>query len=87
MSQRRYHDRKKIQAYLDKLENYRDLQRPIQFQQDGWDACYQGEVQLKAARTLDFWTLKAAKAKETGKSNRNLKDLEAKVAQMQQIAA
>ncbi|CAK9872232.1 unnamed protein product [Sphagnum jensenii] len=52
MSQARYHDRMKIRAHLRDLNVYRNLERPLQFSEDIWNAFYQSEVQLKAARQL-----------------------------------
>ncbi len=72
MSQARYHDRMKIRAHL------RDLNEDI------WDAFYQSEVQLKAVRQLKEVTeqlAKAKKAREFGRSYRDLKALELKVAE------
>jgi hypothetical protein len=50
MSQAKYHDRMKICVHLRDLNVYRNLERPLQFLEDIWDAFYQFEVQLKAAR-------------------------------------
>ncbi len=44
MSQARYHDRMKIRAHLRDLNVYRNLERPLQFSEDIWDAFYQSEV-------------------------------------------
>jgi hypothetical protein len=52
MSQARYHDRMKIRAHLRDLNVYRNLERPLQFSEDIWNAFYQSKVQLKAARQL-----------------------------------
>jgi hypothetical protein len=52
MSQARYHDRMKIRAHLRDLNVYRNLERPLQFSEDIWNAFYQSEVQLKATRQL-----------------------------------
>jgi hypothetical protein len=86
MSQARYHDRMKIRAHLRDLNVYRNLERPLQFSEDIWNAFYQSEVQLKAARQLKEITeqlAKAKKAREFGRSNRDLKALELKLAECQ----
>jgi hypothetical protein len=44
MSQARYHDRMKICAHLRDLNMYRNLERPLQFSEDIWNAFYQSEV-------------------------------------------
>ncbi|KAH8959300.1 hypothetical protein BDL97_06G071700 [Sphagnum fallax] len=44
MSQARYHDRMKIRAHLRDLNVYRNLERPLQFSEDIWNAFYQSEV-------------------------------------------
>jgi hypothetical protein len=44
MSQARYHDKMKIRAHLRDLNVYRNLQRPLQFSKDIWNAFYQSEV-------------------------------------------
>ncbi|CAK9262708.1 unnamed protein product [Sphagnum jensenii] len=44
MSQARYHDRMKIRAHLRDLNVYRNLQRPLQFSEDIWNAFYQSEA-------------------------------------------
>ncbi|CAM6005177.1 unnamed protein product [Sphagnum balticum] len=88
MSQARYHDRMKIRAHLRDLNVYRDLQRPLQFSEDIWNAFYQSEVQLKAARQLKEITeqlAKAKKAREFGRSDRDLKALELKLAECQSM--
>ncbi len=88
MSQARYHDRMKIRAHLKDLNVYRNLERPLQFSEDIWDAFYQSEVQLKAARQLKEvieQLAKAKKAREFGRSDRDLKALELKVAKCQSV--
>ncbi|KAH8971428.1 hypothetical protein BDL97_02G141700 [Sphagnum fallax] len=88
MSQARYHDRMKIRAHLRDLNVYRNLQRPLQFSEDIWNAFYQSEVQLKAARQLKEITeqlAKAKKAKEFRRSDRDLKVLELKLAECQSM--
>jgi hypothetical protein len=52
MFQARYHDRMKIRAHLRDLNVYRNLERSLHFSKDIWNAFYQSEVQLKAARQL-----------------------------------
>ncbi|CAN5951753.1 unnamed protein product [Sphagnum jensenii] len=89
MSQARYHDRMKIRAHLRNLNVYRNLERPLQFSEDIWNAFYQSEVQLKAARQLKEITeqlTKAKKAREFGRSDRDLKALELKLAECQSVA-
>jgi hypothetical protein len=84
MSQARYHDRMKIRAHLRDLNVYRNLEKPLQFSEDIWNAFYQFEVQLKAARQLKEITeqlAKAKKAREFGRSDRDLKALELKLAE------
>ncbi|CAM6023593.1 unnamed protein product [Sphagnum balticum] len=44
MSQARYHDRMKIRAHLRDLNVYRNLEKPLQFSEDIWNAFYQSEV-------------------------------------------
>ncbi|CAK9227906.1 unnamed protein product [Sphagnum troendelagicum] len=88
MSQARYHDRMKIRVHLRDLNVYRNLQRPLQFLEDIWNAFYQSEVQLKAARQLKEITeqlAKAKKAREFGRSDRDLKALELKLAECQSM--
>jgi predicted RNA-binding Zn ribbon-like protein len=88
MSQARYHDRMKIYAHLRDLNVYRNLQRPFQFSEDIWNAFYQSEVQLKAARQLKEITeqlAKAWKARESGRSDRDLKALKLKLAKCQSV--
>ncbi|CAK9260594.1 unnamed protein product [Sphagnum jensenii] len=78
----------KIRAHLRDLNVYRDLQRPLQFSEDIWNAFYQSEVQLKAARQLKEITeqlAKAKKAREFGRSDRDLKALELKLAECQSM--
>ncbi len=84
MSQARYHDRMKIPAHLKDLNVYRNLERPLQFLEDIWNAFYQSNVQLKAVRQLKEITeqlAKAKKARESGRSDRDLKALELKLAE------
>jgi len=86
MSQARYHDRMKIRGHLKDLNVYRNLERPLQFLEDIWNAFYQSEVQLKAARQLKEITeqlAKAKKAREFGRSDRDLKALELKLVECQ----
>jgi predicted RNA-binding Zn ribbon-like protein len=88
MSQARYHDRMKIRAHLRDLNVYRNLERPLQFSEDIWDAFYQSEVLLKVTRQLKEVTeqlAKAKKAREFGRSDRDLKALELKVAECQSV--
>ncbi|CAM6051913.1 unnamed protein product [Sphagnum compactum] len=88
MSQVRYHDRMKIRAHLRDLNVYRNLERPLQFSEDIWNAFYQSEVQLKAARQLKEITeqlAKAKKARESRRSDRDLKALELKLAECQSM--
>jgi hypothetical protein len=100
MSQARYHDRMKIRAHLRDLNVYMNLERPIQFSEDIWNAFYQSKVQLKAARQLKEIIEQLAKAKkaresgrsdrdlkarESGRSDRDLKALELKVAKCQSV--
>jgi len=40
MSQARYHDTMKICAHLKNLNVYRNLERPLQFLEDIWNAFY-----------------------------------------------
>jgi len=40
MSQARYHDRMKIRAHLKDLNVYKNLERPLQFSEDIWNAFY-----------------------------------------------
>jgi hypothetical protein len=78
----------KIRAHLRDLNVYGNLERPLQFSEDIWDAFYQSEVQLKAARQLKEVTeqlAKAKKAKEFGRFDRDLKALELKVAECQLV--
>jgi hypothetical protein len=44
MSQTRYHDRMKIRAHLRDLNVYRNLERPLEFSENIWNAFYQSEV-------------------------------------------
>ncbi|CAM6047305.1 unnamed protein product [Sphagnum compactum] len=88
MSQARYHDRMKIRAHLRDLNVYMNLERPLQFSEDIWNAFYQSEVQLKAARQLKEITeqlAKAKKAREFGRSDCDLKALELKLAECQSM--
>ncbi|CAK9208377.1 unnamed protein product [Sphagnum troendelagicum] len=88
MSQARYHDRMKIRAHLKDLNVYRNLERSLQFSENIWNAFYQSEVQLKAARQLKEITEQLAKAKEaqeSGRSDRDLKALELKLAECQSV--
>jgi hypothetical protein len=88
MSQARYHDRMKIRAHLRDVNVYRNLERPLQFSEDIWNAFYQSEVQLKATRQLKEITeqlAKAKKAREFGRSDRDLKALELKLAECQSV--
>jgi predicted RNA-binding Zn ribbon-like protein len=88
MSQARYHDRMKIRAHLRDLSVYRNLQRPLLFLEDIWNAFYQSEVQLKAARQLKEiieQLAKARKARESGRSDRDLKALELKLVECQSV--
>ncbi len=88
MSQARYHNRMKIRAHLRDLNLYKNLERPLQFSEDIWNAFYQFEVQLKAARQLKEITeqlAKAKKARELGRSDRDLKALELKLAECESV--
>ncbi len=88
MSQARYHDRMKIRVHLRDLNVYRNLKRPLQFSEDIWNAFYQSEVQLKAARQLKEITeqlAKAKKARELGTSDHDLKALELKLVEWQSV--
>jgi len=88
MFQVRYHDRMKICAHLRNLNVYRNLERPLQFSEDILNAFYQSEVQLKATRQLKEITeqlAKAKKARELGRSDRDLKALELKLAECQSM--
>jgi len=44
MSQARYHDMMKIRAHLRDLNVYKNLEKPLQFSKDIWNAFYQSEV-------------------------------------------
>jgi hypothetical protein len=88
MSQARYHDSMKICVHLRDLNVYRNLERPLQFSEDIWNAFYQYEVQLKIARQLKEiieQLAKAKKARELGRSDRDLKALELKLAECQLV--
>ncbi|CAK9276812.1 unnamed protein product [Sphagnum jensenii] len=88
MFQARYHDMMKIRVHLRDLNVYRNLERPLQFSEDIWNAFYQSEVQLKATRQLKEITeqlAKAKKARELGRSDRDLKALELKLAEYQSV--
>jgi len=88
MSQARYHDRMKIRVHLRNLNVYRNLERPLQFLEDIWNAFYQSEVQLKTTRQLKEITeqlAKAKKARKFGRSDRDLKALELKLAECQSV--
>jgi len=85
MSQARYHDRIKIRAYLKDLSVYRDLQRPLHFSEDIWKAFYESEVQLKARKLLGIAKEQAKRAVEAGKTGRELREVEAKVAECQKV--
>ncbi|CAK9270044.1 unnamed protein product [Sphagnum jensenii] len=88
MSQARYYDRMKIRTHLRDLNVYRNLERPLQFSEDIWNAFYQSEVQLKAARQLKEiieQLAKAKKARELGRSDHDLKALEVKLAECQSV--
>ncbi|CAK9215901.1 unnamed protein product [Sphagnum troendelagicum] len=50
MCQAKYHDRMKICAHLRDLNVYKNLERPLQFSEDIWNAFYQSEaIELKLA--------------------------------------
>jgi hypothetical protein len=88
MSQARYHDRMKSHAHLRDLNVYRNLERPLQFSEDIWNAFYQSEVELKATRQLKEITeqlTKAKKVRELGRSNRDLKALKLKLVECQSV--
>ncbi len=80
--------RRRKDAHLRDLNVYRNLERPLQFSEDIWNAFYQLEVQLKAVRQLKEITeqlAKAKKARESRRSNRDLKALELKLAECQSV--
>jgi hypothetical protein len=86
MSQARYHDRMKICSHLVGLDVYRNLQRPLQFSEDVWNAFYKSEVQLKATKQLKEAKQQlelARRSKEAGKFDRDLSFLELKLAKCQ----
>ncbi len=87
MSQAKYHDMMKIRAHLRDLNVYRNLERLLKFSEDIWNAFYQSEVQLKATRQLKITEqlAKAKKAREFGRSGRDLKALELKLAECQSV--
>jgi hypothetical protein len=72
----------KIRAHLRDLNVYRNLERPLQFSEDIWNAFYQSEVQLKE---ITEQLAKAKKARESGRSDRDLKALELKLAECQSV--
>ncbi len=61
---------------------YKNLERPLQFSEDIWNAFYQSEVQLKE---ITEQLAKAKKAREFGRSDRDLKALELKLAECQSM--
>ncbi len=78
----------KIRAHLRDLNVYRNLERPLQFSEDIWNAFYQSEVQLKATRQLKEITeqlAKAKKARESGRSDRDPNALELRLAECQSV--
>ncbi len=88
MSQARYHDKMKIRAHLRDLNVYKNLEKPLQFSESIWNAFYQSKVQLKATRQLKEITeqlAKAKKAREFGRSDRDLKALELKLVECQLV--
>ncbi|CAM6017723.1 unnamed protein product [Sphagnum balticum] len=88
LSQARYHDRMKIRVHLRDLNVYRNLEKPLQFSEDIWNAFYQSEVQLKTARQLKEISkqlAKAKKARELGRSDHDVKALELKLAKCQSV--
>jgi predicted RNA-binding Zn ribbon-like protein len=82
MSQARYHDRMKIRAHLRDLNVCRNLEGPLQFSKDIWNAFYQSEVQLKE---ITEQLAKAKKVRELGRPDRDLKALELKLAECQSV--
>ncbi|CAM6099189.1 unnamed protein product [Calypogeia fissa] len=52
LSQARYHDRMKIRAYLNDLSNFRNVRRPVQFNEELWNSFYQLEVQIRCNKAL-----------------------------------
>jgi hypothetical protein len=57
----------KIRAHLRDLNVYMNLERPLQFSEDIWNAFYKSKVRLKAARQLKEiieQLAKASKARE-----------------------
>jgi hypothetical protein len=76
----------KIRAHLRDLNVYRNLERPLQFSENIWNAFYQSKVQLKASRQLKEITeqlAKAKKAREFRRSDHDLKAMELKLAECQ----
>jgi predicted RNA-binding Zn ribbon-like protein len=82
MSQARYHDMMKIRAHLRDLNVYKNLERPLQFLEDIWNAFYQSKVQLKE---ITQQLAKAKRARELGRSDHDLKALELKLAECQSV--
>ncbi len=82
MSQARYHDMMKICVHLRDLNVYRNLERPLQFSEDIWNAFYQSKVQLKE---ITEQLAKAKKARELGRSDCDLKALELKLVKCQSV--
>jgi hypothetical protein len=88
MSQARYHDRMKIRAHLRDLNVYRNLERPLQFSEEIWNAFYQSEVQAESSKAAEGdhrAASKAKKARGSGRSDRDLKALELKLAECQSV--
>ncbi len=64
------------------------MERPLQFSEDIWNTFYQSEVQPKATRQLKEITeqlAKALKVRDFGRSDRDLKALELKLAECQSM--
>lgn len=83
MSQARYHDRMKVRAYLQDLWPYIDLQRPLQFRDDVWNAFYKTKVQLKATKDLVAAKHDLEAAREAWKSDGDLNLLEVVISKLQ----
>ncbi|CAM6089753.1 unnamed protein product [Calypogeia fissa] len=74
----------KIRAYLNDLENFRNVRRPIQFSEELWNSFYQLEVQIRCSKALHTAQKKLKRAKEAGKTADDLKPLEQQVETHQQ---
>ena len=73
----------KIKAHPNDLNVWRDLQRPLEFFEDIWNAFYKSKVQLKAMNLLEIAKDQEKRAGEAGKFGHDLKEVEAKVAACQ----